>query len=144
MISKRITQSAAIAGTLSFALFSSLLGSLLSLPSQAQTAEPDASAEADLEPLPDDARFECQIHERQFTVMYLPESQPDQAYPWAVPEAMGGGWSAERRCFEISDRLERYRPEGLQELRTGIENGYDTVCATTEQNPDLCQIVFTV
>ncbi|NEP18273.1 MAG: hypothetical protein F6J97_15440, partial [Leptolyngbya sp. SIO4C1] len=42
------------------------------------------------------------------------------------------------------DRLERYRPEGLQELRTGIENGYDTVCATTEQNPDLCQIVFTV
>ncbi|MBE9077459.1 hypothetical protein IQ241_09135 [Romeria aff. gracilis LEGE 07310] len=94
--------------------------------------------------LPEDSRFECQLNNREFTVMYLPESQPDQAYPWAQPGEMGGGWTAERRCYEISDRLERYRPEGLLDLRTGMENGYDIVCVTTEENPNSCQIVFTV
>lgn len=94
--------------------------------------------------LPEDSRFECQLNNREFTVMYLPESEPDQAYPWAQPGEMGGGWTAERRCYEISDRLERYRPEGLLELQTGMENGYDTVCVTTEENPNSCQIVFTV
>jgi hypothetical protein len=57
---------------------------------------------------------------------------------------MGGGWTAERRCFAISDRLESYRPEGLAELQVGMENGYDIVCATTEQSPGECKIVFTV
>lgn len=103
-----------------------------------------ADSPGSVDPLADNARFECQVYERQFTVMYLPESQPGQAYPWAVPGDMGGGWSAERRCYEISDRLERYRPEGLSELSTGIENGYDIVCAKTDQNPNLCQIILTV
>lgn len=94
--------------------------------------------------LPTDARFECQISDGAFTVMYLPESQPDRAYPWATPGEMGGGWTAERRCYTISERLEEYRPEGLVELQVGTENGYDTVCATTEQVPGLCKIVFTV
>ncbi|KPQ33848.1 MAG: Circadian oscillating protein COP23 [Phormidesmis priestleyi Ana] len=92
----------------------------------------------------DDVRFECQLYNGAYTVMYLPESQPGQAYPWATPTNMGGGWDAERRCFTISDRLESYRPEGLAELQVGIENGYDVVCATTEQIPGLCKIVFTV
>jgi hypothetical protein len=57
---------------------------------------------------------------------------------------MGGGWTPERRCETISERLEEYRPDGLVELRTDIENGYNTVCATTEENLDTCRIVFTV
>ncbi|MEO0459186.1 MAG: COP23 domain-containing protein [Cyanobacteria bacterium P01_A01_bin.114] len=131
-----------------------LLGSallLLPLSGHAQTtgegtpAPTEESETSDpVDSLPDDARFECQVYERQFTVMYTPESQPDQAYPWAVPGDMGGGWSAERRCYEISDRLERYRPEGLSELSTSIENGYNIVCARTDQNPSLCQIILTV
>ncbi|MEM8808534.1 MAG: COP23 domain-containing protein [Cyanobacteria bacterium P01_G01_bin.38] len=120
-------------------------------PATPESDNPDATADTDsagspdaADPLADNARFECQINEGRFTVMYLPESQPGQAYPWAVPGDMGGGWSAERRCYEISDRLERYRPEGLSELSTGIENGYDIVCARTDQNPGLCQIILTV
>lgn len=91
----------------------------------------------------DSTRFTCQFYNGQYTVMYHPASQPDQAYPWATPSTLGGGWSPERRCNEISRRLEFYRPDGLLELRTAIENNYDTVCVTTQQNPT-CRIVLTV
>ncbi len=91
-----------------------------------------------------DSRFTCEIQDGEYTVMYRPKSDPGQAYPWAVPTEMGGGWTPERRCETISARLEEYRPDGLVELRTDIENGYNTVCATTEENLDACQIVFTV
>jgi hypothetical protein len=39
--------------------------------------------------------------------------------------------------------LESYRPDGLVEMQIGSENGYNTVCVTTEQVPS-CRIVFTV
>ena len=130
-----------------------LTGMLLSafattaLPSHAQVPPPPLpdveSEEQDSTPT-SDPRFECQFVDGQYTVMYLPENQPDQAYKWATPTRMGGGWSAEKRCFAISDRLESYRPEGLAELQVGMENGYDIVCATTEQSPGQCKIVFTV
>lgn len=90
-----------------------------------------------------DIRFSCQVVNGQYTVMYNPQSQPNQYYPWATPTAMGGGWSPERRCNEISRRLEMYRPDGLLELQTGVENGYNTVCVTTEDVPS-CRIVLTV
>jgi len=88
-------------------------------------------------------RFTCQATNGQYTVMYHPESQPGQLYAWANPTAMGGGWTPERRCNEISRRLESYRPDGLLEMQTGMENGYNTVCVTTEKVPG-CRIVLTV
>ncbi len=88
-------------------------------------------------------RFSCQMTNGQYTVMYQPESQPGQAYPWAVPSNMGGGWDAARRCNEITRRLEAYRPDGLLEMRTGVENGYNTICVTTQRVPG-CRIVLTV
>jgi hypothetical protein len=88
-------------------------------------------------------RFLCQNDNGRPTVMYQPESQPNRYYAWAVPQQMGGGWTPERRCTEIASRLERYRPQGLVEMQTGRENGYNTVCVTTDQNSS-CQIVFTV
>ena len=131
------------------AIATGLLASLFNtpLPARAQSTEdslPEVSSTTSGNQLPSDARFECQLSNGEFTVMYLPESQPDQAYPWATPADMGGGWTAENRCYTISERLEAYRPEGLTELQVGIENGYDIVCATTEQEPGLCKIVFTV
>lgn len=92
---------------------------------------------------PGDARFSCQLVNGQHTVIYHPESRPNEGFPWAVPSAMGGGWTADRRCIEISRRLEEYRPDGLLELQTGQENGYNIVCVTTQDN-DACRIVFTV
>lgn len=92
---------------------------------------------------PNDARFTCEFVNGRYTVMYHPISQPGQSNAWATPTALGGGWTEDRRCNEISRRLEFYRPDGLLELRTGIENGYNTVCVTTEVNPS-CRIVFTV
>ncbi|NJN90156.1 MAG: hypothetical protein HC878_07090, partial [Leptolyngbyaceae cyanobacterium SL_5_14] len=75
--------------------------------------------------------------------MYYPQSQPGQAYAWATPTELGGGWTEERRCNEISRRLEFYRPDGLLEMQTGVENGYSTICVTTQQNAS-CRIVLTV
>ncbi|MDX2229590.1 MAG: COP23 domain-containing protein [Leptolyngbyaceae cyanobacterium bins.349] len=88
-------------------------------------------------------RFSCQMANGQPTVMYQPESQPGQFYPWAVPSAMGGGWDSARRCSEITRRLESYRADGLQEMQTGFENGYNTICVTTQRFPS-CRIVLTV
>lgn len=139
-----------------------LIGSLLTVTrigmsdrvwAQTET-EPDAPTTEETEnPLPEDSpestdieeasRFTCQLQNGEYTVMYAPKSQPGSMYAWATPEDMGSAWPAERRCNEISRRLEEYRPDGLLELQTGQENGYNTVCVTTETVPG-CRIVFTV
>lgn len=87
-------------------------------------------------------RFRCNFVNDRPTVMYYPDGRA-QGFAWATPGTMGGGWSAERRCFEISRRLEQYRPDGLVEMRTGIENSQNVVCATTDRVPS-CRIIFTV
>lgn len=122
---------------------------LLSSPMFVATAQAQTSTDRSTTSTPsttqnlNDVRFSCQVANGQYTVMYNPQSQPDQYYPWATPTALGGGWSPERRCNEISRRLEVYRPDGLLELKTGTENGYNTVCVTTEAVPS-CRIVLTV
>ncbi len=88
-------------------------------------------------------RFTCEVYEGQYTVMYNPESQPEESYAWAIPSQMGGGWSPQKRCEAITSRLESYRPDGLVELTTGVENNYNVLCVTTEVEPD-CRIVLTV
>ncbi len=89
------------------------------------------------------ARFSCQARDGQYIVVYQPKSQPQKYFPWAAPSLMGDGWSPERRCNEISRRLESYRPDGLLEMRTSTENGYNVICATTDKN-SACRIVLTV
>lgn len=108
-------------------------------PTTTAQSTPNASSTQNL----DDVRFSCQVKSGQHTVMYNPQSQAGQYYPWATPTTLGGGWSPERRCNEISRRLESYRPDGLLELRTGQENGYNTICVTTE-DVSSCRIVLTV
>lgn len=126
-------------------LATALLVGPLGTVSQAQTEGEDTPENIPAEPAEadDSPRFTCQVQGGQYTVMYAPTSQPGQVYPWAVPEDMGSAWPAERRCATISDRLEQYRPDGLLALETAVENGYNTVCVTTESVPS-CRIVFTV
>ncbi|MBW4465958.1 MAG: COP23 domain-containing protein [Pegethrix bostrychoides GSE-TBD4-15B] len=110
-----------------------------SAPASSTNAPNSAPANSQL----DEVRFSCQVANGEPTVMYSPQSQPGKYYAWATPTALGGGWSSERRCNEISRRLEFYRPDGLLELQTGLENGYNTVCVTTEAL-SACRIVLTV
>lgn len=91
-----------------------------------------------------DTRFTCELVNGEFTVMYSPESQPQEKYPWAIPSELGGGWTPEKRCNTITERFEAYRQDGLLELTTGVENGYDTICVTTQLDPTDCRIVLTV
>jgi hypothetical protein len=88
-------------------------------------------------------RFSCQYYNGQYTVMYQPQSRPNQYFPWAIPRTLGGGWGTQKRCQTIAQRLESYRPDGLVDLKTGTENGMNTLCVTTESNPS-CRIVLTV
>jgi len=90
-----------------------------------------------------DTRFACEYVNGEYTVMYRPETN-NNSFPWAIPSQLGGGWTPERRCDEISRRLEFYREDGLLEMSTGIENGYDTICVTTQVDPSDCRIVLTV
>ncbi|ELS01956.1 hypothetical protein Xen7305DRAFT_00016650 [Xenococcus sp. PCC 7305] len=90
-----------------------------------------------------DTRFTCEYINGEYTVMYRPETR-NSSFPWAVPSQLGGGWTPQRRCDEISRRLETYREDGLLEMTTGIENGYDTICVTTQIDPTACRIVLTV
>ena len=91
-----------------------------------------------------DTRFSCQLVNGEYTVMYSPESQPEQSYPWAIPSELGGGWTPQKRCDAITERFEEYRGEGLLELATGTENGYDTICVTTQLDPSDCKLILTV
>ncbi len=88
-------------------------------------------------------RFSCQMDTNGYTVMYSPQSQPSQLFAWATPQALGGGWDAQRRCNTIAQRLESYRPDGLVELRTSTLNGYNVLCVTSEADPS-CRLVLTV
>lgn len=88
-------------------------------------------------------RFSCQPVNGEYTVVYQPESEAGKYFAWAKPAQLGGGWSPQKRCYEIARRLESYRPDGLQEMTTGVENSYNTVCVTTQKVPG-CRIVFTV
>ncbi|WP_413201131.1 COP23 domain-containing protein [Nostoc piscinale] len=88
-------------------------------------------------------RFSCQNSNGQYIVMYQPESQPGRFFPWAAPAQLGGGWDPYKRCVTIAQRLEEYRPDGLQELQTGFLNNENIVCVTTEANSS-CRIVLTV
>lgn len=90
-----------------------------------------------------DIRFSCESINGEYTVTYRPESRPGESYAWAVPQRLGDGWTSQRRCNAISQRLEDYRPDGLLELRTSRLNGYDILCATTQANSN-CRIVLTV
>lgn len=121
-------------------VFSGILSDANAPELYSQVTDGDSSAE---DAAADGPRFTCQYNGEEFVVMYSPEDDPDEFYEWATPEEMGGGWTPERRCNAISDRLESYRPDGLQELQTGTENGYNIVCATTSADPS-CRIVFTV
>ncbi len=117
-----------------------------SLAQEVPESPPQEIPEETTEEIPEElnsARFSCQVENGQPTVMYSPLSQPGEFYPWAVPEDLGSAWPAERRCTEISRRLEEYRPDGLLELQNDVENGYNTVCVTTEAVGG-CRIVFTV
>lgn len=91
-----------------------------------------------------DTRFNCELVNGEYTVMYYPESRPDQGYAWAIPSELGGGWTPQKRCNAITDRFESYRDDGLLELTTGTENGYDTICVTTQVDPTDCRLVLTV
>jgi len=111
--------------------------------SQSLPAPPSPQSPSSPSPQTSNTRFNCEYFNGEPTVMYRPDNQPGSSYPWAVPRTLGDGWTAERRCQEISQRLEMYRPDGLEELKTGYENNYQTICVTTQQVPG-CRIVLTI
>ncbi len=152
---RRFAQASAIALMLSTAIGSSASAQssdILVLPTDnggptatttTTTTPADTTVQTDTTIPLNGTRFSCQNNNGVPTVMYQPESQPDRAFPWAIPGAMGGGWTPEARCREIANRLESYRPDGLTEMGTAVQNGLNTICVTTERVAG-CRLVLTV
>ncbi|MEA5582692.1 COP23 domain-containing protein [Nodularia harveyana UHCC-0300] len=115
------------------------------IPSGGTSAPIDApiNTPTNIPPVTSGTRFSCQFYNGQYTVMYQPQNQSGEFFPWAAPRALGDGWNPQRRCEAIASRLEVYRPDGLQELQIAVENNENIVCVTTENNP-FCRIVLTV
>lgn len=112
-------------------------GSTTTVPSGSSTNIPTSTT------VDSSTRFSCQYYNGRYTVMYQPQSQAGQFFAWAAPQALGGGWTAQNRCEAIANRLELYRPDGLQELQIGRQNNENIICVTTETNPS-CRILLTV
>ncbi|MBD2296348.1 hypothetical protein H6G06_23405 [Anabaena sphaerica FACHB-251] len=112
-------------------------GSTTTVPSGSSTNIPTST------PVDTSTRFSCQYYNGRYTVMYQPQSQAGQFFAWAAPQSLGGGWTPQNRCEAIANRLELYRPDGLQELQIARENNENIICVTTEANPG-CRIVLTV
>lgn len=101
------------------------------------------TSESTSSPVTSATRFTCENYNGEYTVMYQPETQPGQYFAWATPKKMGGGWDPIKRCNKIAERLERYRPDGLTEMRTSALNGYNVLCVTSQADPS-CRLVLTV
>lgn len=145
-IAKKMSLSASAILLASTSILPAIAAPISQLPSGRNEPNPSTQAPSTSVPVPQqavNARFSCQMQNGEYTVVYNPQSQPGETYPWAKPTLMGGGWTPERRCAEISRRLEEYRPAGLLEMQTAVENGYNTICVTTSQVPS-CRIVLTV
>ncbi|TAE61800.1 MAG: hypothetical protein EAZ76_04420 [Nostocales cyanobacterium] len=136
-LSLLIGNSAAFAQTDAIVVPTVPSGSTTTVPSSTSTGTPTPTT------VDTGTRFSCQNYNNRFTVMYQPQSQPGQFFAWAAPQALGGGWSPENRCQAIAQRLELYRPDGLQELQIARENNENIICVTTEANP-ACRILLTV
>lgn len=136
-ISLLVGNSVAFAQTDSVVVPTVPLGSSTTVPSASPTNIPTSTT------VDSSKRFSCQYYNGQYTVMYQPQSQPGRFFAWAAPQNMGGGWNAQKRCDAIANRLELYRPDGLQELQIAVENNENIICVTTEANSG-CRIVLTV
>ncbi|NET71979.1 MAG: hypothetical protein F6K62_13900 [Sphaerospermopsis sp. SIO1G2] len=144
-LSLLVGNSSALAQTDSVVVPTIPSGSTTTVPSGSTTTVPSSTSTGTSTPTNVDTstRFSCQYYNGRYTVMYQPQSQPGQFFAWAAPQALGGGWSPENRCRAIAQRLELYRPDGLQELQIARENSENIICVTTQANPG-CRIVLTV
>ncbi|MEA5576629.1 COP23 domain-containing protein [Anabaena sp. UHCC 0451] len=145
LLSSSLIMSLFIGNSVAFAQSDSVVvptvpsGSTTTVPSGSPTNIPPTSTT----PIDSSTRFSCQYYNGQYTVMYQPQSRQGQFFAWAAPQALGGGWTAQNRCEAIANRLELYRPDGLQELQIARENNENIICVTTEANPG-CRILLTV
>ena len=78
------------------------------------------------------------------TVVQTPEGNVP-VIKWVSNYFSNSGWTAERRCNEVSARFQEYHSQGtLKYLTTGIQNGQNVVCVT-QQNKGSCEnLLFTL
>jgi len=64
---------------------------------------------------------------------------------WVSKEFDGAGWTAQRRCQEVSDRFQKFHQSGeLNYLTTGKMGGQQVVCVTNENGKDCRGLLVTI
>ncbi len=100
---------------------------------------------------PRNTRFSCTLQPDTktgrdiWTVMY---SKDNEQIPWLrMVNSFGNDWNTARRCEEITERLERFREDGLTGF--GYRTNPDTpnqsvICAYTQIAPENCNLLVTL
>lgn len=64
---------------------------------------------------------------------------------WKSDIFKGSGWTAERRCEEVSSRFQRFSEAGqLNFLTSGTMNGQPVICVATEEKGGCVDLLFTL
>lgn len=64
---------------------------------------------------------------------------------WVSHYFANSGWTAEKRCSEVSARFQDYHAQGkLRYLTTGIKNGQNVVCVTQQDKGSCEGLLFTL
>lgn len=81
---------------------------------------------------------------REFTNGGIPNNKP--IIRWVSDFGKEGGYNQQKRCEEVSNRLQDYSNRGLLNyITTGKENGLDTICvAKDKKRGGSCLILWTL
>jgi hypothetical protein len=97
------------------------------------------------------SRFSCAIQadsERGVDVYAVMYRHDSETKPWLrMINTLGGGYTPQKRCLEIADRMEKLRKEGLRELTYRSDPNTEkqwVICAKTKQGGDSCELVLTL
>ncbi|MFB2920503.1 COP23 domain-containing protein [Aerosakkonema funiforme] len=106
-------------------------GSATLLSSHAQSAPPIA--------------FECKEFEGAWTTIAKTQQQQRQFIRWVSDFGARAGYTPERRCNEVTNRMNFYvRTKYPQYLTTGVQSDYPIICVTDREGNGCQGLVYTL
>jgi len=124
-----LTAAVSVASTASLFVFSSLMG-----------LDQSAMAES-----PAVISFECQFKQGRYTTVATKAGKSVDFFIWNSDRFIAAGYSNERRCSLVSERLESYSSAGeLKQLTHGIMNGEKVICTALTNKGRCHKLVYTL
>jgi len=88
--------------------------------------------------------FSCKMVSGAWTTLVNESSQPErQIIRWTSPTG-GPGYTPERRCKEVTNRMNDYFSKSGQFITYGIKNEQNVICTTDGQGKDCLKLLYTL